>query len=241
MLLKFSTWSEIETYLGKRQDVFIPIGATEQHGPFGLIGTDAICAEGIATAVGERDGVLVAPSIQVGMSLHHMKFPGSMSLTPQSLIGLTLEWVDSLAAHGFNQFHFVNGHGGNIATLGAAFSEVYLKHPNVRCLTTSWYELPPLQAATAQYFGDGEGYHGTPSELSVSFFLYPEQRRETQPLDDSPLVDDQLYSAADFRRCYPDGRIGANQHLADPKIGEKLFGIAVDAVLERHRKWTELK
>ncbi len=48
MLLHLSTWPEVETYLSHSTGMIIPIGSTEQHGPTGLIGTDAICAEAIA-------------------------------------------------------------------------------------------------------------------------------------------------------------------------------------------------
>ncbi|MFN9615234.1 MAG: creatininase family protein, partial [Dolichospermum sp.] len=53
MLLHLSTWPEVETYLQKSQGIILPIGSTEQHGPTGLIGTDAICAESISKGVGE--------------------------------------------------------------------------------------------------------------------------------------------------------------------------------------------
>ena len=53
MLLQHQTWQEVETYLGRSNGIIMPIGSTEQHGPNGLIGTDAICAEVIARAVGD--------------------------------------------------------------------------------------------------------------------------------------------------------------------------------------------
>jgi creatinine amidohydrolase len=48
MLLHLATWPEVESYLKTSSGIIIPIGSTEQHGPTGLIGTDAICAEAIA-------------------------------------------------------------------------------------------------------------------------------------------------------------------------------------------------
>ncbi|MDE5109554.1 MAG: creatininase family protein, partial [Trichodesmium sp. St17_bin3_1_1] len=42
MLLNLSTWSEVKVYLNQSQSIILPIGSTEQHGPTGLIGTDAI-------------------------------------------------------------------------------------------------------------------------------------------------------------------------------------------------------
>ena len=33
--------------------------------------------------------------------------------------------VQSLSVHGFRRFFFINGHGGNVATVTAAFDEIY--------------------------------------------------------------------------------------------------------------------
>ena len=88
MQLHLSTWPEIEAYLQTSKGIIFPIGSTEQHGPTGLIGTDAICAETVARGVGEETGAVIGPTINVGMALHHTAFPGSMSLRPSTLIAL---------------------------------------------------------------------------------------------------------------------------------------------------------
>ncbi len=48
MRLDLATWPEVEVYLKTSPGIIIPTGSTEQHGPMGLIGTDAICAQQIA-------------------------------------------------------------------------------------------------------------------------------------------------------------------------------------------------
>ena len=151
MQLQLSTWQEVEAYLKTSTAVIIPIGSTEQHGPNGFVGTDALCPEVLAKGVGEETGALVAPTIAVGMAQHHLGFPGSITLRPSTLMAVVQDQVNSLARHGFDRFYFLNGHGGNVATVTAAFSEVYAEsslgqaghnRPPLRCKLRNWWEAP---------------------------------------------------------------------------------------------------
>ena len=238
MQLRFSTWPEVERYLGRRDDILIPIGATEQHGPSGLMGTDALCAEGVAVHAGGREGILVAPVLSVGMSLHHLAFPGSMSLRPSTMIAVLVDWADSLARHGFTRLHFVNGHGGNVASVHAAFSEILDRHPGLRCTLSSWYGLAPVQEIIQARLAGRDGAHAAPSELSLSWALHPEHQRPTTPLP-VPEVIHGFCGAELFRQRFPDGRVGSDQQLASPDLGHELLEAAVGEVLRIHRAWME--
>ncbi len=66
MQLHLSTWPEVEAYLAKSKAILIPIGSTEQHGPNGLLGTDALCPEIIGKRAGDEVGILVGPTFNVG-------------------------------------------------------------------------------------------------------------------------------------------------------------------------------
>lgn len=232
MLLHLSTWPEVETYLSQSRGLILPIGSTEQHGPTGLIGTDAICAEVIAKGVGEATHALVGPTFNIGMALHHTAFPGSLSLRPSTLIAVILDTLKPLIAHGFTRFFFINGHGGNVATLKAAFAEVYaaahdLNRHDVRCQVANWYMARSVYHLAKELYGDQEGSHATPSEVALTQYAYPESIK-TAPLD--PQVAPRgfpIYSATDFRTHYPDGRMGSNPALATPEHGRQLYEAAV--------------
>src|SRR5713101_428228 len=245
MQLQLQTWQEVETYLQTSRGIILPVGSTEQHGPIGLIGTDAICAEVIARGVGEATGALVAPTIAVGMAQHHLGFAGSMTLRPSTLIAVLQDMIESLVKHGFERFYVLNGHGGNIATLAAAFSEIYAARslsaaanvPPIKCRLKNWWQNPQTLALARELYGDAEGGHATPSEVAVTQFAYPDAIKSA--LLDPPVAPrgGDFADAADYRRKFPDGRIGSNPGLATPEAGRRLYEAAVAAIAKDYLGW----
>jgi creatinine amidohydrolase len=235
MQLHLSTWTEVEKYLQTSTGIIIPIGSTEQHGPTGLIGTDAICAEGIGAAVGVATDALVAPTINVGMALHHTSFPGTISLRPSTMILVIRDYITCLVRAGFTKFFFINGHGGNIATLKAAYSETYAhladlnisNADRVECQTANWFMSGSVYRLAKELYGDREGSHATPSEVALTQYLYPESIKSS-PLDPNNLsTERKILGATDFRRRYPDGRMGSDPSLATPEHGKQFFDLSV--------------
>jgi len=233
--LQLETWQEVEAYLKRSTAIILPIGSTEQHGPNGLIGTDAICPEAVAQGLGERLEVLVAPTISVGMAQHHLAFPGSITLKPSTLMAVVRDTVNSLARHGFDRFYFLNGHGGNIATLGAAFSEIYAEaslgtagrnRPELRCRIWNWWQGPKVSELSKELYGEAEGSHATPAEVALTYFVYPEAVKSVE-MHPEIAPNGPIYDAEDYRRRFPDGRIGSDPTLANPEAGEKIFNTAL--------------
>lgn len=246
MLLHLSTWPEVETYLQKSQGIIIPIGSTEQHGPIGLIGTDAICAEAIAKGVGEATQAMVAPTLNVGMALHHTAFAGTISLRPTTLIQLLLDYTTCLARAGFTRFFFINGHGGNIATLKAAFAEIYYHLANlnlpqadqVQCQVANWFMCRSVYQLAQELYGEREGSHATPSEVALTQYVYPEAIK-TAPLSEQVASGQAIYGAADFRRRYADGRMGSNPALATPEHGKQFYEVAVKELTQAYLEFVQ--
>ncbi len=237
MKLQLATWPEIETYLERSRSIIVPIGSTEQHGPTGMIGTDALCPEIVADGMAEEKELLIGPTLSIGMAQHHLAFPGSVSLRPSTLIRVVSDVVESLAGHGFEHFFFLNGHGGNIATVQAAFSEIWAsasfagRDSGLRLQLHNWFQGPRVVRLSRELYGDGDGSHATPSEISLVLSGYPQAERDVA-LEPKMPPSGSIRDARDFRRQHPDGRMGARSDLATAEHGRRLRDAAVADALE---------
>ena len=237
MQLVLSTWQQIELYLTRSQAIIVPIGSTEQHGPLGLLGTDAMCAEVLAKGVGDATGALVGPTIALGMAHHHLGFPGTIALRPSTLMALVRDTVLSLADHGFRRLLFLNGHGGNNASVMAAFYEVHSElrwtrgdaAPDLRMKVVNWWDVEGVQPVIRELFGDKEGSHASPGEVSLSMFAHP-GAVQIRPLEPEQAPTGEFHDARHFRRRFVDGRIGSASALSSEGAGKKIYDAAVPAI-----------
>lgn len=236
MILHLSTWPEIEAQLNRSRTIVIPIGSTEQHGPTGLLGTDWICPEVIAhRAQAGSAGILVGPTFNVGMAQHHLGFAGTISLRPSTMILVLRDWVASLALHGFETIYFLNGHGGNIPTIQAAFSEIYSeasfaqRTANLDLILRNWWQLPGVESLAREQFPTGHGSHAEPSEIAVTQAAYPDSIKVAQ-CEPRIAPTGPIHDAVDFRARYADGRMGSDPLQATPRHGEELITLAVEGL-----------
>lgn len=121
-ILAQMTWEEIRDALETVELAIIPVGAHEQHGPHMVESCDAVLAEKMAYKLAERlhPYSVVAPTVNMGVSFHHINFPGTISLKPETLIAVLRDMVTSLKHHGIKNFLLLNSHGGNQSTLDVA-------------------------------------------------------------------------------------------------------------------------
>lgn len=237
MRLQLSTWQEVEAYLGRSKGIIMPVGSTEQHGPNGLIGTDAICPETVANGVAERMDALVGPTLSIGMAQHHMAFAGTITFRPSTFMAVLKDVVASLERHGFERVYFLNGHGGNIATITAAFSEIHAERSlagsggALRCRLSNWFGGRRVKLLSRELYGSSEGRHATPSEVSLSYYAHPGSVKQAQ-MEPKVAPVGEIRDALDYRRQFPDGRIGSDPSLASVADGERLFQVAVEDVAE---------
>jgi creatinine amidohydrolase len=235
--LQLRSWPEVDSYLEHCQGVIIPLGSTEQHGPTGAIGTDALTAEAVALEVGRRSGVLVTPVQAYGMAEHHLGFAGTVSLQPATLLAVMHDLVLSLASHGFERIFVINGHGGNIATTRAAFAQAYgtaaaRRLPvadRLRCHLANWFTAAPVMQEARTLYREREGHHATPSEIALTLHLEPSLTAKQRPLPD-PAPAGPIHGPEDFRRRHPDGRMGSDPSLAQAEHGARFLELAATAL-----------
>lgn len=118
--LEEMSWAQIRAAIDSGQrTVVAAAGSIEQHGPHLPILTDTLLGTFLADAVSERlPGVLRGPTIPFGVSSHHMKFAGTITLDEACFKEVVRQYVGSLAAHGFEAVFVISSHGGNFGPLG---------------------------------------------------------------------------------------------------------------------------
>jgi len=113
------SWMNAEKQFKTSKTVIIPLGSVEQHGPHLPLGTDWIIAQELAERVSDGAGALVLPVLPFGYAEYHMDFPGTLTLTQDHLRDVMLDVCNSVVKWGMKRILFVNGHGGNLASLRA--------------------------------------------------------------------------------------------------------------------------
>lgn len=151
----------------------LPVGATEQHGPHLPLGVDTISALAVAENASARTGIPVLPALAYGCSLgHSTKWPGTISLRPETLARLVVEIAEWLVAAGVRRLLLLNGHATNWAPLRCGLENVRHEFPALRIALRSLWELSP--AIHAQYHADGRNFHANAAETSLMLAVRPD-------------------------------------------------------------------
>lgn len=179
MQLETSSWTDIEA--AAPTTALVPVGSTEQHGPHAPVGTDTIIARAMAgEADREWDGEsVVLPALPVGVAPYHGRFPGTLSVSTETLRRYALDVVKSLADSSVETVVFVNGHGGNGETLSHLAREV----TEARAIELEAY-LWEWMSAVDEHVG-----HAGELETSVLLHLCPDDVGEPVAGDASAWSD----------------------------------------------------
>jgi creatinine amidohydrolase len=171
------TWPDAREALAQAKVALVPVGSFEQHGPHGTFQVDTGRAYGFGELLAARmyPRVLLAPAVPFGVSYHHMNFPGTITLRPDTFTDLVFDVVWSLKQHGIEKFLILNGHGGNIPALGVLV--VKLKQDlGVKAAWTSFTSLAK-EVIKSRVISEPSG-HACEGEMSQALYLAPHTVRQ---------------------------------------------------------------
>lgn len=157
----------------------LPVAAIEQHGPHLPLLVDAVIGDGIIAAalrhLPDDVPVLVLPTQAVANSVEHLRFPGTLTTTPETLLALISDIGESVARAGVKRLVLCNSHGGNAPVLEIAARRIRIR-ANILAVTTAWARLGrpegPRDPAEATW-----GIHAGREETSLMLALAPERVR----------------------------------------------------------------
>jgi len=226
-LLEEMTWKDVQKSLEKTDIVLIPIGSIEQHGPHLPLATDTIIPLKIALRVAQKIGAVVAPAIRPGVSYHHMPFPGSMTLSPSTLIAVIKDYCKSLFQHGFRTMVLINGHGSNISSIGVAVEELKIELPGALVMSAEGFTIPEKFGRFGFDNLMVEGVHANRMETSQMLELAPELVRMEERIAEFPeqLKDMPPYAYAPYwLTLRSQKQVSKSGVVGDPTEATREFG-----------------
>lgn len=229
------SWGRIAEIRDSGIDMAIlPVGATEQHGLHLPTGVDSFCAEAVALGASARTGIPVLPVLSYGCSLGHShKWPGTLSLRPETLASLVLELAGWLEQAGFRRLLLLNGHVTNFAPLRCALENIRNDIPLMRIAIRSVWELSPDIRAAYEYDG-GTNWHANDAETSLMLHMRPALVDMTQARDEPDRSQSCFFSYTVDRESR-DGVVGKPSH-GDAEFGARLLDACVTALTETLRR-----
>jgi creatinine amidohydrolase len=218
------TWEEIAGLRASGMDmVLLPVGATEQHGPHLSLDVDTRSATAVAHAVSAATGVPVLPAIPYGCSLgHSRRWPGTLALSPHTLIDLVAEIGDWAIRAGFRRILMLNGHVTNFAPLRCALELLRSRHDDALVAVLSLHEISPrVQQA---YGADAVDWHANQAETALMLAIAPEAVRPAliAHADDPDRTTGLLFS-------HPVNRTSENGVTGSPSRARKEDGATLFA------------
>ena len=167
------SWPEVQEALKTVKVALVPTGSTEQHGPNGTFEVDTARAREIAIRLGKRlyPHALVTPPVQFGVSGHHIRFPGTITLRPNTFIEVLMDIAWSLSQHGIRKLVFLNGHGGNRPSLSIVVNRIKYELG----IDAAWVSpTSVVQDIIEQHVESPIIGHACESEMSQCLYLWPQ-------------------------------------------------------------------
>jgi creatinine amidohydrolase len=197
----YLTWTDIQAMPDKENVVIIqPVGAIEQHGPHLPIIVDcAIAVSVIGKALSKLDPNVPAyalPPLYYGKSNEHWHFPGTITLSAQTLLAVLTEMAESIYRAGFRKLVLMNAHGGQPQVMEIAARDIHQKYEDFLVFPLFTWRVPHIAKELLTQKELEYGIHAGDAETSLLLSILPEQVKMERAVAEYPhgLPEDSLLS-----------------------------------------------
>jgi creatinine amidohydrolase len=240
--------AEIETLDREATVLLLPLGSVEQHGRHLPVGTDSILAAAVSREAAKLipRRVVVLPPPWYGLSQHHMRFAGTVTLRAETMMGLVEDIAQSVVAHGFRRLVLVNGHGGNaglVDVVSAKLGHQYYGRARVAGLT--YFQLARDRIAKLRLSSTGGMGHACEFETAMMQYVRPDlvdmkRATVTYPNTGSAYVSTDLLIGSRVRTYNDFGDLSESGILGDPSLASPETGARFhEAVVEELVRFIE--
>ena len=169
---------------GELKACIIPVAATEQHLEHLAMEHDwrSVCHVATEVAMKLDPQVIVAPSMSIGISEHHMRHIGTLTAMPGSWLSLLFDTIRSMHHAGFTNILVLNGHGGNIAPARGMWGQ-FLQRFEINLQFESYWDFLPREVAEAQLKTKRWPGHAQEFETAFALAAFPENVRHEAMAD----------------------------------------------------------
>ncbi len=194
----YLTWTDIRDMPNPESVVIIqPLGAIEQHGPHLPLVVDAAIAQAVlGKALAQLDSTIPAyamPTLYYGKSNEHWHFPGTISLTAQTLIALLMEVGESVYRAGFRKFVLLNAHGGQPQIMDIVARDLHQLHADFEVFPFFVWRAPHITKQLLTQKEAALGIHAGDAETSLLLSILPETVKMDRAVAEYPaLPEDSL-------------------------------------------------
>ena len=163
---------------GELKACIIPVAATEQHLEHLAMEHDYASIMHLSTAIACKlaPQVIVAPSMSIGISEHHMKHIGTLTALPGSWLSVLFDTIRSMHDAGFTNILVLNGHGGNIAPCEGMWGQ-FLQRLEINLQFKSYWDFISMEEATPYLETNRFPGHAQEFETAFAMAAFPENVR----------------------------------------------------------------
>lgn len=187
----YLTWTEINEMSDKENVVIIqPIGSIEQHGPHLPIIVDSAIATAVTGyALAQLNPEIPAYALSTlyyGKSNEHWHFPGTITLTSNTLSAVLMETGESIYRAGFRKFVFINAHGGQPQVLEMVARDLHQKYEDFMVFPLFVWRVPSQVNELVTPKELEYGIHAGDAETSLMLSILPDQVRSDRKVCEYP-------------------------------------------------------